>query len=423
MRRRAPGNSNVKLELIRRIAAIAAAAAVLVGTAPAQRAAKPETLRKLRAYDSPYYVIHTDLDMDTVREAYGRLTTMAKEYHRRTKSFAGAIRRKFDFHLFSSAEDYYAAGGLAGSAGVYTGRRLMARADEKIGRGVWQVVQHEGWHQFADKVIGGKLPIWVNEGLAEYFGQAIWTGDGFVTGVIPPGRLKRVQKLIRRGKMLGVLDMMRMSHTEWNGQLASRNYDQAWSMCHFLIHGDDGKYKDAFESFISDLSRGRPWRQAFQARLGRNVTAFQKRYNKWWLALDGEATRDLYVQSVVQTLTSYLARAQVLKLKFKGDVKAFFGAAREGKIQVDPKRHRKLWLPPSLLADALKQAEGLAEWSLTSQKGLLRLRLRLPDGATFLGRFVLRGARPPEVKVEVVRQRTESAPGPSPATQASGRGE
>jgi hypothetical protein len=43
-------------------------------------------------------------------------------------------------------------------------------------------------------VIGGELPIWVNEGMAEYFGEGIFTGDGFITGVIPPKRLRMIKE-------------------------------------------------------------------------------------------------------------------------------------------------------------------------------------------------------------------------------------
>ena len=45
--------------------------------------------------------------------------------------------------------------------------------------------------------IGGDIPIWVNEGLAEFFAQGLYTGDGFVTGVIPPSRLDRLKSFIR----------------------------------------------------------------------------------------------------------------------------------------------------------------------------------------------------------------------------------
>ena len=53
--------------------------------------------------------------------------------------------------------------------------------------------------------------------------------------------------------------MMQMSLDEWNAKLSIVNYDQGWSMVHFLIHGDGGKYRQAFGAFMLDLSRNRPW--------------------------------------------------------------------------------------------------------------------------------------------------------------------
>ena len=52
----------------------------------------------------------------------------------------------------------------------------MAFAGEHITAYTWHTVQHEGFHQFAHAVIGGDIPTWLNEGLAEYFGEALFTG-------------------------------------------------------------------------------------------------------------------------------------------------------------------------------------------------------------------------------------------------------
>jgi hypothetical protein len=162
----------------------------LAGAAPAD----------MPSYDSPYYVIYSDLDTDTVREAAIRVTAMAEEYHQRTAGFAGTIKKKLPFYLFSKSEDYYKAGGLIGSTGMFTGQKLMAISAPGRGERNWHVVQHEGFHQFVQAVIGGNMPIWINEGLAEYFGEAVFTGDGFVTGLVPPDRLARLQKAIRDNK-------------------------------------------------------------------------------------------------------------------------------------------------------------------------------------------------------------------------------
>jgi len=112
-------------------------------------------------------------------------------------------------------------------------------------------VQHEGFHQFAHAVIRGELPPWVNEGIAEYFGESIFTGDAFVTGIIPPFRLKRVQSEIQTNRFKSVKSMMLLSHQQWNSEMEIENYDQAWSMVHFLAQGENGRYQTAFVNFMS----------------------------------------------------------------------------------------------------------------------------------------------------------------------------
>ena len=44
----------------------------------------------------------------------------------------------------------------------------MAVAGEHANLRTWQIVQHEGFHQFVRSAIGEKLPIWLEEGIATY---------------------------------------------------------------------------------------------------------------------------------------------------------------------------------------------------------------------------------------------------------------
>ncbi len=223
----------------------------------------------LKTYPSPYYTIYSDLGIDDVREATMRMTRMAEEYHDRTAGFSGVINQKFPFYLYATAEDYYRGGGPPGSAGVFMVRngesKLMAiaigKSDGRDGGQTWHVVQHEGFHQFAHAVIGGDMPMWVNEGLAEYFGEGLFTGDGFVTGLVPARRLQRVQESIREKKFKSIKEMMLLTNREWNADLKIENYDMAWSMTHFLAHGDDGRYQGAFAAFMKDIGATGPGRR------------------------------------------------------------------------------------------------------------------------------------------------------------------
>src|SRR5439155_13186136 len=236
----------------------------------------------------------------------------------RTKDFSGAIRQKFPFYLFKQEEDYYAAGGARGSAGVFNpnNNTLMAMVlGDRVGQSTWNVVQHEGFHQFAQAVIGGELPVWVNEGLAEYFGEGVFTGDSFVTGLIPPQRLLRVQKEMQSREMRPIKRMMLLAHADWNADLTLANYDQAWSMVHFLAHAENGKYQNAFVAFMRAIGRGQQWEQAWLANFG-SAEGFETKWQNFWTELKPDATAALYMKANVLTLTSALARGTAPRQKF-----------------------------------------------------------------------------------------------------------
>jgi hypothetical protein len=384
------------------LTALIAATALLGGASGAR--GDIDLPKDYRKFQTPYYIMYTDLPIEKAREAAVRMTCMAEEYHSRTKGFGGAIKRKLPFLLCSSRSDYQKLGGVPGSAGVYIyGRALMAVGS---GSSMWHVVQHEGFHQFVHMVIGGRIPIWVNEGLAEYFGSGIWTGDGLVTGVANPRRVRRVQGHIKGKKILPMLQMLKMTHKEWNAKLAMRNYDQAWSMVHFLVHAEEGKYRKAFGKFINDISRGRDWERSYVRRFGKDTDAFEKKYSEYWMNWKKDSYEDRVSRAIVETLTSYLARAELLGQQHT-DVKSFFEAVSKGNAQVDPKKRPRLWLPNSLGQGAVKRANSRGEWSLTrpeeGESGKVTLTLTAKDGTVFKGTYTLPRGKRPDVDVNIAQ--------------------
>jgi len=274
----------------------------------------------MRTITTPYYILHTDVSDDDALEAQLRITRMYEEYQRRTAGFAAAqVKEKFPFFLFRKEADYQAAGGPPKSAGVYQesrdGKRLMAIAGYRTNDYTWSVVQHEGFHQFVAATIKADLPIWVNEGLAEYFGEAQWTGDGFVSGLINPARMDDVRLGIRRS-FKPFKDLMTLSDDEWIRDLNAANYDEAWSMVHFLANADNGRYQPSFVKFMTAVSKGVDGQQAWTDVFGKDVGGFQQQYAKWWLDQPEDPTRVGYLKVMVQTYTSFLARATILRNTF-----------------------------------------------------------------------------------------------------------
>jgi hypothetical protein len=356
---------------------------------------------KLKTYKTKYYIIHTDLDTDGVQEAIVRMTAMADEYRRRTRGFSGKIRKRLPFYLFRNSKDYYAFGGIKGSAGVFMGGSLMAIAGEKTSGRTWHIVQHEGFHQFAHATIGRGIPIWADEGMAEYFGQGIFTGDGFVVGVIPPRRLARLKNEIKENKVKSFSKMMTMTNREWVKEMAMVNYDQAWSMIYFLIRAENGKYQKATMGFLKDISRGRLYLAAWTRNFGSDIKIFEKRWREYWLALPKNPTADLYDKAVAATLTSFFARAFSQRQKFK-DADEFFQTARAGKL----KAHKKDRLPKTLLTNALDKAGKIGKWSIEATKGrspkLICIR---DDGKQFVGTFVLKAGKVSKIDVKIVEKK------------------
>jgi len=387
-------------------------AAVVAGVCPRCGAAA-----KLTKYTTKYYILHTDLDKDMTREAVVRITAMAEEYHNRTRSFSGRINTRFPLFLYKNREDYTRHPGVVkGSSGTYNRRSLVAVAPRP--GGTWRVVQHEGFHQFAHRMIKGRLPTWLNEGLADYFGAGVWTGDSLVVGVISRHSLGRLRTMIDSGKLMPLDKMLDMKQKKWNDKLKSQNYLQAWSMVHFLVHADKGKYRNALSSYIRDLSQGRSSSAAFRKRFGKNVKAFQDRYTRWWSKLKDNPTADLYDRIKVLTLTSFLARAHYTRRRFE-NIEAFFKAARDGtfrKVFAEiGKRDPAIWLPESLLTRNIPRGSDDKQWSLVrEERGLTRLKLVRSDGTVMLGSFKV-GSRI-SVTVETTRPATKPASKPAART-------
>lgn len=391
------------------------AALTLSLKAPAADPAGATTIG-MKKYESRYYIIHTDLEPDAAREAYVRMDAMAEEYHRRTKGFGRTIRRKLPFYLFRSREDYYLAGGKIGSAGMFVVRaresKLMAFAGKKLSPYTWHVIQHEAFHQFAFAAISHRLPVWVNEGLAEYFGHGIFTGDDFVTGIVPPGRLERLKGAIKAEKLKPFRNIMSLSHSAWSASISMYNYDQAWSMIHFLVHGEEGKYVKPLSTFISNISRGSAYETAWVRSFGRDIDGFEKKCRQWWLAQGKNPSADIYARAAASTMNSFFARSVSQQQRFES-ADAFFKSARAGKL----KCHKLDWLPPGLLALHLPQAARLGKWVIEKPpRKLPQLVCQLEDGRKLVGTFAVRGGRVRRVSVKLVPKEEPKKPRKRPAS-------
>ena len=363
---------------------------------------------ELRRYDTPYYVVHTDLPPPAAAEAVARMARLGDELRRRTRElgFAGRITARLPFYLYARHGDYVAATGAPReSAGVFFGDRLVAAAADARGGAAWHVVQHEAFHQFPHAAPGTPLPPWLDEGLAEYFGEALFTGDGYATGIIPEWRAERVRESIGRDAFPPPGQLALLSQEDWNRDMSLSRYDHAWSLVQFLLHGEGGRHRERLVAYVTLLGAGEAAPHAWAAAFS-DWPDLEARWRRYWLGLPPEATRRPALEAAVATLASFVARAAARGQRFD-DFDAFRDAARSGTLRRDPQD----WLPPSLLGQALETLPAGVRFGLAGEGEGTRVVATTPDGARVVGRFKLADGRVARVWVEA-EQRAGTPAGP-----------
>jgi len=364
-------------------------------------------------YPSPYYVVQADIDPDDAREAAIRVGKMFEEYRERTKGFSGQIREKLPLYLFKSEDEYHAAGGPAATGGYFNGKAMLVGVFGKHpDANTWRLLQHVGFYQFADAVIDRNMPVWALEGMGDYFGEGIFTGDSYVMGGIPPERLRRLKTEISGGggsHLPTVNQIVPMDRALWAAQIGNaRNSDKAWSMVHFLVHGEGGKYQKLFVNYILDLNHGIAPEKAWSRNFG-DGGGFEERWKDYWTGLNDNPTDEVYARATVATLTSFLARAAAQRQVFK-EFEEFESAAGFDQLKIADADRLPSSLLKSAMADAARRRNISAGQTILDGPAAARNRvvMTLPDGTRLAGTFTLAKGHPADVKVQTT---------PPPATR------
>ncbi len=243
-----------------------------------------------------HYWIRTDLPAERANALARHFNTMYDEFSRRLASLPARAPAPMKVLLFENSIDYletlrFKYGiDATGTGGMFfvkpSGTALALWVGDLPTRRIEHVIQHEGFHQFAWSRFGGDLPLWVNEGLAEFFGNAVVVGRSVVIGQASARVVQDVKGLIERDATVEFSKMLAMSSEQWfdavrDGRAAAL-YHQAWSMVQFLIYGDGGRYATAFERYLKLINRGVLSQDAFvRAFETDDIDAFENRWRQY----------------------------------------------------------------------------------------------------------------------------------------------
>ncbi len=276
------------------LAAGISAAGAASGPAANSGASSPDWLIRASTYRSKYYNITTDFTPEDAKRMAEHVDSTFESYLRLFSKLPVRVQRPaaLDLYLFVTEDDYHKVlkarfgdEGL-GSWGtcISSGNRiwLVGWRGEYTLEQMKPLLQHEGFHQLARHLFGD-LPVWANEGLAELFERGIMIDGQLVLGEVTPATRQRLLEAIAQQKTLPLDQFFKVDHQQWLRSVhtsdAGALYLQAWSLVHFLIFADQGKYEAGFLKFLVQLNRGMDWRQAFVASFG--MPDFKALETKW----------------------------------------------------------------------------------------------------------------------------------------------
>ena len=272
--------------------------ALLALAPPRSEAAGPAGLRVI---ETRHYRIHTDLDFELANDLAQRLEAMYSAYSWRLRVFVDDGREipRFEVYLYRRQQDYLNLTGqrMKHTGGVFmSGRNLLASFLEGQGRdALRRTLQHEAFHQFAHTTISPNIPVWLNEGLAQVFEEAVWNGSNFSLEQVPPRRIRQLQADLQNRRFVKFETLMGLSPMEWakrleiDQQTGATQYNQSWAMVYFLINArddDDGyRYRQRLLRLLELLHDGKEPGGAFRTAFGNNIEGFEKRFVEYARAL------------------------------------------------------------------------------------------------------------------------------------------
>ena len=344
-------------------------------TAPAKPGAKPQAAApdargRRWTFNSRYYAVTTDLeDKKLAQDVAKHMDAVYAEFAARMAGFrpnpSAAVRpnERMPLYVMKKYQDYLAlvegfGFNAANSGGVFfrspRGSGLATWVEGQSRLKMYYVLQHEGFHQFADARIASNLPQWVNEGLAEYFGDALMVKGKLQPGKLDARRLERMKQAVGDGAALSFRELMTMDNRQWMQRVTSGDeasslmYDMAWSVCYSLVHGGP-RYRAALEQYLTLLNRGTDPQQAFNKVFGGNLGSFQQAWEQGLKRMEPDAwftsvrhlqlmaaALKLFHENKIEAKSFPHLKEQLIRYKFRAEVRERDVVARgEREVRVE----------------------------------------------------------------------------------------
>lgn len=166
--------------------------------------------------------------------------------------------------------EYWATKGHVHPAGIFFGnfnKYFVALRTDVTGPNTYETIYHEYYHSLTLPYFPD-LPLWLAEGLAEFFGHTDVQGKQAILGDVNPhqlGLLRQQQQLLP----LNVLFQVNGSSPYYNEQdKTTIFYAESWALTHYLMVGDHATHRKPLADYLRELGNGVPQDQAAREAFG-----------------------------------------------------------------------------------------------------------------------------------------------------------
>jgi tetratricopeptide (TPR) repeat protein len=225
-----------------------------------------------------HLVIETDLAADDAR-------SVAEQYEAAYCELAAVVipgaegpPERTEVVLFRNEDEFHAtlgrwqAGGFFFDQGPLDLERhpTVVMPHPRYGEGDRITLLHELTHRLVNHVYG-TMPVWLNEGLAQYFSTLrirdgeVWLGEPLLFRAYTADVLPTVPALLAMDRLH--LEGRDLPDDYRRADQMVNNYIAAWALVHFFRNGPDA-YRARFQHFVSAMNRGMRAKDAWGSSFG-----------------------------------------------------------------------------------------------------------------------------------------------------------
>jgi len=239
--------------------------------ASAQKADWTYNEEKAAVLQSPHYRVYTTVDDDEVLDRLSQVMEGALSMYTEVAGIQ-ATDRPLDCYIFRwrSEWDQYTIRYTGQDADIYRQIRSGGYAVRDryvayyIGKsGTFSVAAHEGWHQFAGRYFKGRMPPFVEEGIACMFETITWSDRlprwNLSVNVLRAQTLKKAMDNNNLWPLEKLVAMHAGDIVGESGERIDAFYAQAWAFARFLWEGDNGAHRPAMQKWLSETAAGTVW--------------------------------------------------------------------------------------------------------------------------------------------------------------------